>query len=208
MNRPLLYRLICHAAFLKKEVANMANYNYDNRKSYNNQPLTPGQVMVPVYVDWDMVRYYQMDPENLETWHIRGHKVLVAFTTVPEAAKANAMKLFWKDVRDHISMDSIDPMLTSYEVLTSSTAQNHYTENKSYEPQPMPSLERTTLLIHIIDDLIKEVHAINPEYGKILDLVKTGYDTKEILASFKCKKTQGYEKIKKAYKTARELYNK
>ena len=51
----------------------MANYHYDNRKSYNNQPLKPGQAMIPVYVDWDMVRYYQMDPENLETWRIRGH---------------------------------------------------------------------------------------------------------------------------------------
>ena len=28
----------------------MANYHYDNRKSYNNQPLKPGQAMIPVYV--------------------------------------------------------------------------------------------------------------------------------------------------------------
>lgn len=186
----------------------MSTYNYDNRKSYNNQPLKPGQAMIPVYVDWDMVRYYQMDPENLETWRVRGHKVLVAFTAVPEADKDNAMKIFWKDVRDHISMDSVDSTLTSYESMTSGTADDHYTEDKSYEPQEVPSLERTTLIMHIIDELIEEVRAMDPECGRILDLVKAGYDNKEILARLKCKKTHGYEKIKKAHKKARELYSK
>lgn len=139
----------------------MANYHYDNRKSYNNQPLKPGQAMIPVYVDWDMVRYYQMNPENLETWRIRGHKVLVAFTAVPKADKDNAMKVFWKDVRDHISMDAVDSALTSYESMTSGTADDHYAEDKSYEPQEVPSLERTTLIMHIIDELIEEVRAIS-----------------------------------------------
>ena len=128
----------------------MANYHYDNRKSYNNQPLKPGQAMIPVYVDWDMVRYYQMNPENLETWRIRGHKVLVAFTAVPKADKDNAMKVFWKDVRDHISMDAVDSALTSYESMTSGTADDHYAEDKSYEPQEVPSLVNNPVPVSLL----------------------------------------------------------
>ena len=186
----------------------MSSYNYDNRKSYNNQPLKNGQAMVPIYVDWNMVRYYQMNPENLETWRIKGHKVLVAFTAVPASDKTNAMKIFWKDVRDHIDMNTVDPMLTSYEAMTSGTTDEHYAKDKSYEPQEVPSLERTTLLMHIIDELIEEVRAMDPECGKILTLVKAGYDNKKILTSLNCKKTYGYKKIKKAHRIAKELYNK
>lgn len=140
----------------------MTDYNYNDRRSYNNAPLKDGQAMVPIYVTWEMVKYYDMDPDNLETWNIKGHKVLVAFDIVKEEDKANAIKVFWKDVRDYMKQDKPDPMLCSYEELTEPTADDHYSENKSYEPQEMPSLERTVLLQQIIDELIKDVRAIDP----------------------------------------------
>lgn len=93
-----------------------------------------------------------MDPDNLETWNIKGHKILVAFDIVKEEDKSNAIKVFWKDVRDYMKQDKPDPMLCSYEELTEAAADDHYGENKSYEPQEMPSMERTVLLQQIIDE--------------------------------------------------------
>ena len=31
------------------------NHNYDNRRSYNNLHLIPGECLVPIRVDWEMV---------------------------------------------------------------------------------------------------------------------------------------------------------
>ena len=54
------------------------NHNYDNRRSYNNLPLHPGECLVPIRVDWEMVKHFNMCRDNLETWHIGPNKVLVA----------------------------------------------------------------------------------------------------------------------------------
>lgn len=186
----------------------MTDYNYNDRKSYNNAPLKDGQAMVPIYVTWEMVKYYDMDPDNLETWNIKGHKVLVAFDIVKEEDKANAIKVFWKDVRDYMKQDKPDPMLCSYEELTEATADDHYSENKSYEPQETPSLERTVLLRQIIDELIEEVRAIDPKCGTILDLIREGKENKDIITDLRYGTSHGYARIKDAHKKAKKLYYK
>lgn len=52
-----------------------ANHNYDNRRSYNNLPLQTGECLVPIRVDWEMVKHFNMCQDNLETWHIGPNKV-------------------------------------------------------------------------------------------------------------------------------------
>ena len=34
------------------------NHNYDNRHSFNNLPLHPGECLVPIRVDWEMVKHF------------------------------------------------------------------------------------------------------------------------------------------------------
>ena len=77
------------------------NHNYDNRRSYNNLPLNPGECLVPIHVDWEMVKHFNMCQDNLETWHIGPNKVLVAFAPVKIADKPAALKQFNSDVREH-----------------------------------------------------------------------------------------------------------
>lgn len=63
----------------EKQQSTNANHNYDNRRSYNNLPLQPEECLVPIRVDWEMVKHFNMCQDNLETWHIGPNKVLVAF---------------------------------------------------------------------------------------------------------------------------------
>lgn len=185
----------------------MSSYDYNDRKTYNNRPLIAGYVIVPIFVTWEMVNYYQMDRNNLETWTVKGHKILVAFDMVTEDRKENAMKVFWKDVRDNIKMNQYNPLLTSYEALTESGSGDRYEEDKAFEPDPVPSLERTVLLAQIIAELIEEVRALDPECGYILDLIKEGKANKEIIEELGYGASYGYTRIKDAHKTAKRLYD-
>lgn len=81
-----------------------------------------------------------------------------------------------------------------------------------YDPAQTSSLEDTTLLAIMIDDLIQEVAQRNPRYGHILQLIKQQYTRGEILdvilPEYGLKKTQGYSEIKAAQKLVKELFNR
>lgn len=88
------------------------NHNYDNRRSYNNLPLHPGECLVPIRVDWEMVKHFNMCQDNLETWHIGPNKVLVAFAPVKIEDKPAALKQFNTDVREHFASFKSDDVLS------------------------------------------------------------------------------------------------
>ena len=88
------------------------NHNYDNRRSYNNLPLQPGECLVPIRVDWEMVKHFNMCQDNLETWHIGPNKVLVAFAPVKIENKPAALKQFNADVREHFASFKSDDALS------------------------------------------------------------------------------------------------
>ena len=76
----------------KKNTNTHDNHNYDNRRSYNNLPLNPGECLVPIRVDWEMVKHFNMCQDNLETWRIGPNKVLVAFAPVKIEDRPAALK--------------------------------------------------------------------------------------------------------------------
>ena len=88
------------------------NHNYDNRRSYNNLPLHEGECLVPIRVDWEMVKHFNMCQDNLETWHIGPNKVLVAFAPIAIEGKAAALKQFNADVREHFASFKTDDILS------------------------------------------------------------------------------------------------
>ena len=182
--------------------------NYDNRKSYNNQPLKDGETMVPVFIsDWDMVRTFSMDKDNMETWRVGGQKITVAFTPARIEQKDTLMKLFWNEVREYIQEQiHTDSNILSYEALTE---WNDDDDNpKRFEPASHETPENTVLLRIAIDQLIEEVRAIDPVYGIVLDLIKAGYERKEIVTKLALSKSQAYKKISEAHAMAKELYYK
>ena len=88
------------------------NHNYDNRRGYNNLPLQPGECLVPIRVDWEMVKHFNMCQDNLETWHIGPNKVLVAFAPVKIENKPAALKQFNAGVREHFASFKSDNALS------------------------------------------------------------------------------------------------
>ena len=96
----------------ENQQTNTDNHNYDNRRSYNNLPLHKGECLVPIRVDWEMVKHFNMCQDNLETWHIGPNKVLVAFAPVAIADKPAALKQFNADVREHFASFKTDDVLS------------------------------------------------------------------------------------------------
>lgn len=159
------------------------NHNYDNHRSFNNLPLPPGECLVPIRADWEMVQHFNMCRDNLETWHIGPNKVLVAFTPVAIDAKAAAIKNFYRVVREYFASFHTDDTLSLDQFL-----------------------EETVMLRMIIKDLLKQVHIINPKYGRILDPLCKDYTKGQILEELHLGKSQGYADINAAQALAKKLY--
>ena len=178
------------------------NHNYDNRRSYNNLPLHQGECLVPILVDWEVVKHFNMDRDNLETWRIGPNKVLVAFAPVAIEAKPAAIKSFYRDVREHFASYHTDDVLSLDQFLEEAESE----DGKGFEPASPEDLEETVLLRMIIKDLLKQVHIINPKYGRILDLICEDYTKGQILDELGLGKSQGYADIKAAQALAKKLY--
>ena len=178
------------------------NHNYDNRRSYNNLPLHQGECLVPIHVDWEMVKHFNMCRDNLETWHIGPNKVLVAFAPVATENKAAAIKSFYRDVREYFASFQTDDTLSLDQFLEEAESE----DGKGFEPASPENLEETVMLRMIIDDLLKQIHIINPKYGRILDLICEDYTKGQILEELHLGKSQGYADIKVAQELAKKLY--
>ncbi len=178
------------------------NHNYDNRRSYNNLPLHQGECLVPIRVDWEMVKHFNMCRDNLETWRIGPNKVLVAFAPVATENKAAAIKSFYRDVREYFASFQTDDTLSLDQFLKEAESE----DGKGFEPASPENLEETVMLRMIIDDLLKQIHIINPKYGRILDLICEDYTKGQILEELHLGKSQGYADIKAAQELAKKLY--
>ena len=178
------------------------NHNYDNRRSYNNLPLQPGDCLVPIRVDWEMVKHFNMCQDNLETWHIGPNKVLVAFAPVKIEDKPAALKHFNADVREHFASFKSDDVLSLDQFMDEAASE----DSKGFEPASPENLEETVMLRMIIQNLLKKIHEINPKYGCILDLICEDYTKGQILDELGLGKSQGYADIKAAQALAKKLY--
>ena len=178
------------------------NHNYDNRRSYNNLSLHQGECLIPIRVDWEMVTHFNMCRDNLETWHIGPNKVLVAFAPVATENKAAAIKSFYRDVREYFASFQTDDTLSLDQFLEEAESE----DGKGFEPASSENLEETVMLRMIIDDLLKQIHIINPKYGRILDLICEDYTMGQILEELHLGKSQGYADIKAAQELAKKLY--
>ena len=179
------------------------NHNYDNRRSYNNLPLHQRECLVPILVDWEMVKHFNMGRDNLETWRIGPNKVLVAFAPAAIEAKPAAIKSFYRDVREHFASYHTDDVLSLDQFLEEAESK----DGKGFEPASPEDLEETVLLRMVIKDLLKQVHIINPKYGRILDLICEDYTKGQILDELGLGKSQGYADIKAAQTLAKKLYD-
>ena len=178
------------------------NHNYDNRRSFNNLPVHPGECLVPIRVDWEMIKHFSMCRDNLETWRIGPNKVLVAFAPVAIEAKEASIKAFYRDVREYFASFHTDDTLSLDQFLEEASSE----DGKGFEPASPENLEETVILRMVIQDLLKKIHELNPKYGRILDLICEDYTKGQILEELHLGKSQGYADIKAAQDLAKKLY--
>ena len=178
------------------------SHNYDNHRSFNNLPLHQGECLVPIRVDWEMIKHFSMCRDNLETWRIGPNKVLVAFAPVAIEAKEASIKAFYRDVREYFASFHTDDTLSLDQFLKEASSE----DGKGFEPASPENLEETVILRMVIQDLLKKIHELNPKYGRILDLICEDYTKGQILEELHLGKSQGYADIKAAQELAKKLY--
>ena len=105
-----------------------------------------------------------------------------------------AIKSFYRDVREYYASFRPDDTLSLDQFLEEAESE----DGKGLEPASPENLEETVMLRMIITDLLKQVHIINPKYGRILDLICEDYTKGQILDELHLGKAQGYADIKAA----------
>lgn len=188
------------------------NYrDFGNRTSFNGRPCRPNQELVPFVLN-DEVRKdcinAGLKEENVESWTIGKNEVPVAFAPVPKGHKADNMKEFFKDIKRYITDNAED---SSGDASLDEIMEKVYgEEDRAWDPTGTTYYDDLQLGLSIIEMLIDDVAAKNPDMGKIIRLLSEGYNKKEILEMVKLGKgkTQGYAFIDKAQSLAKDLYQK
>lgn len=127
------------------------NHNYDNRRSYNNLPLQTGECLIPIRVDWEMVKHFNMCQDNLETWHIGPNKVLVAFA--PVKLRTSLLPLSSSMLMSENTLHLLNQMTFSLDQFMDEATSE---DGKGFEPASPENLEETVMLRMIIQDLLKK----------------------------------------------------
>lgn len=79
---------------------------FNSEKSFNGKPLEPDEVLVPIWLKKSL----QLDNdscihENFTTWHIGGYRFLIGFAPIKEAAFAEYMKFFNKEINAYLEQN-------------------------------------------------------------------------------------------------------
>lgn len=186
------------------------NYrDYSNRTSFNGRPCRPDHELVPFVLN-DEVRKdcinAGLKEDYIESWTIGKNEVPVAFAPVPKGHKADNMKEFFRDVKRYITDNAED---SSGGASLDEIMEKVYLEDESaWDPTGTTYYDDLQLGLSVIEMLIDDVAAKNPEMGRIIRLLSEGYSKKEILEMVKLGKgkTQGYAFIDKAQSIAKEIY--
>ncbi len=72
----------------------MAKKSENERTAYTGIPLKAGEVLVPMLVDEDFIKIYQLSDDKIRTWFQAGVSFTVAFNAVPAESKELAMEQF------------------------------------------------------------------------------------------------------------------
>jgi hypothetical protein len=191
--------------------------NYDNKKSFNDIPPAEGETLVPFFVAWGMTKH-GIDPGCVETWHIGGRKIPVAFAPVPIECKPAMMKSFWDDVRNYIASGCSpdfcpgdQPLENGHESdlsLDELREAMQDDDDKGFEPASDENLEESVLLAIVLDQLVHETSELSPLHGKILRMLRNGCTKGEIADALPLGKSQAYSRVKEAQELAMKFFSK
>lgn len=186
--------------------------NFGNRTSFNGRPCRPDQELVPVVLNKEIRRALMKDglkEEYIESWTIGRTEVPVTFIPVVKGQKKEYFKdIFNKDVKRYITDNTQD--LSGLASLDEILEKVDDEDESAWDPTGTTYYDDLRLGLSMIDMLIEDVAAMNPDMGKIIRLLSEGYNKKEILEMVRLGKgkTQGYAFIEKAQALAKDIYQK
>ena len=186
--------------------------DFSNRKSCNNAPCAPGEVLVPAVLNAEVRSTIKesLDIKNVETWHFpyASKKIPVIFAPVEESRKDAAMKIFNHEAECFLKHQIIKPL----DALSLDKFQEdaESDDEKGFDPAFTTKAMDDLMVRLTLEDLIKDLNELNPLYGQIFLMLYDGFSKKEILekANIGKGKTQGYAFIDEVQAAARELYTK
>ena len=189
------------------------NYrDFDSRTTYNGCPCRPDQELVPVVLNKEMRRALMKDglKENyLETWNFGTNKIPVAFIPIAKGNKIEYFReIFDRDVKRFITDNAND--LSGLPSLDEIMEKVYLEDESAWDPTGTTYYDDLQLGLSVIEMLIDDVAAKNPDMAKIIRLLSEGYSKKEILEMVRLGKgkTQGYAFIDKAQSIVKDLYQK
>lgn len=147
--------------------------------------------------------------EYIESWTIGRTEVPVTFIPVVKGQKKEYFKdIFNKDVKRYITDNTQD--LSGLASLDEILEKVDDEDESAWDPTGTTYYDDLRLGLSMIDMLIEDVAAMNPDMGKIIRLLSEGYNKKEILEMVRLGKgkTQGYAFIEKAQALAKDIYQK
>lgn len=184
--------------------------DFDRRTTYNGCPCRPDQELVPVVLNKEMRRALMKDglkESYLETWTFGTNKIPVAFIPIAKENKKEYFReIFNRDVKRFITYNAND--LSGLPSLDEIMEKVYLEDESAWDPTGTTCYDNLQLGLSVIEMLIDDVAAKNPEMGRIIRLLSEGYSKKDILEMVKLGKgkTQGYAYIDKAQSLAKEIY--
>ena len=174
--------------------------NFSNRKPYNKAvKCKKGEILAPFVTTYENARFYEMDLDNLETWHFGTKKIIVGFTPV-EASKFDVyMKLFNQDVAGEIARqtnpnwelsgdDSLDALMDTIDD----------PDKCGTDPTGTTENEDIAELYRTLDLLIDYMARVDNRKADALRMLSEGYSKKEVTETVtpELKKSRAYEFFK------------
>ena len=186
--------------------------DFSNRKSCNNVPCAPGEVLVPAVLNAEIRATIKgnLDTKNVETWHFpyASEKVPVIFVPVLESWKEAALKIFNHEAECFLKHQLIKPLdALSLDKLQADAESD---DEKGFDPAVTTKAMDDLMVRLTLEDLIRDLNELNPLYGKIFLMLYEGFSKKEILEKAKIEKGKSprYEFIEEARAAAQKLYTK
>lgn len=196
---------------------------YANKKPYNNIEPKEDEELVPILafnlIEWN--KYFVnkdsnksgalVNLDNIETWHLGGRTIKVAFVAVPSEKADVSIEAFWKEVNAYLDStrkkrclidNGYGELIRCPSCNCCEECENNYRGNRitsrtlsldkimsdkvedgksGFDPTGTNKYEDLSNLMDTFNDLIKEIEEQDPEKGRILRLLLEEYDKKEII---------------------------
>lgn len=180
--------------------------DFSSYRSYNDIPCREGEKMVPFFTTYKDAVERGFNMENLETWNIRGHKILVGFTPAEESLFDEMIRVFNQDVHEAIINYKHYSKNLSLDKMQDDILDEDGSDQDLTGTTEMEEVARVEMGVGMLIEYYYS--AGESRKARCIQMLAAGY-TKEEIHMFllsEVKKSRAYEFIKKTQEEGYRLY--